>query len=162
LAAGRGRAGLDGPPLARPFLEPAVQDRGIVEAVVAQHPPDAGRPLRRRRAVEDDAAFLADPEATHRGSEFLGIRQHEAQFRVRRREVGLQIDELRTGDVALLEILAPGLDDVGDLRVRDQMDRAIEHDQVRLVEVSSEPVRLDQEFGVGKPVRLAHARLPMG
>src|SRR2546421_12538350 len=57
--------------------------------VVAQHPPDARRPLRRRRAVEDDAARIADPEPAHRGGELLGVRHHKAELRVLRREIGL-------------------------------------------------------------------------
>ena len=101
------RTGFDGATLARPFLKPAVQHRGILETIVAQHPPDARRPLRRRRAVKDDAAPIADPEPAHRRGELLGVRHHKAELRVLRRKVGLEIDKLRAGDVAFLEILAP-------------------------------------------------------
>src|SRR5438874_1742885 len=42
------------------------------------------------------------------------------------------------------------------------MNRAIEHDHVGVIEVRGEPIGLGQEFGVGKSVRLAHARLRRG
>src|SRR2546423_5988918 len=113
----RCRAGLDWPLLARPFLKAAIQYGGMIVAIGAQHPPDARRPLRRRRAVKDDATRVADPEAAHRRGELLGVRHHKAELRVLRRKVGLEIDKLRSGDVAFLEILAPGFDGIGDLRV---------------------------------------------
>src|SRR5438477_20202 len=42
------------------------------------------------------------------------------------------------------------------------MNRAVEHDHVRVIEMRGEPIGLGQEFGVGKSLRLAHARLPLG
>ena len=100
------------------------------------------------------------PKPAHRGGEIFGARQHEAQFRVRRREVGLKVDVLGAGDVALLEILAPGLHRVADVGVGDQVDRAIEDAQFGVVEMGREPLALDQKLGMGKALaRRAHISL---
>ena len=59
-------------------------------------------------------------------------------------EVGLQIDELRAGDVALLEFRAFGDDIVGLAGLANDICRRVEDAEIRIVEVRGEPVSVDQ------------------
>src|SRR4051794_31827559 len=131
--AGLAGTSLDGAVLALPFLEAAIQHRGVVVAELAQQPPDAGRPPDIGGAVGDHAGAVADAETTHRRGEVLGLLAHEVQLLRGVGDVTGNVAELCAGDVALFEILTPELDHTGDLRVGDQVGRAVQHDD--LVEV---------------------------
>jgi hypothetical protein len=105
------RPGLDRAAFLCPFLKAAVEHRGIVKAVNAEHPPDACRPLRVGGAVGNDLAVVRDAKAARRGRELGRCRQHKAQLGVACvvGQIGLDIGELRAGNMALFEILAAGL-----------------------------------------------------
>ena len=151
--------GLDRPPFAAPFLPAAVEHRCIVEAKNAQHPPDPRRPPRIGGAVEHDPRDLADVKTPHRGGKCLGGGQHEAQAMVFVREIALQIDELRAGDMAFFEIGPPGHNLIGNLRVRNEMRRTVENSQIGVPEPVFQRLGFDQEFGMLEGFGRAHAGL---
>src|SRR5438270_4547281 len=95
--------GLHRPAFAAPFLPAAVEHRRVVEAEDAQHPPDPSRPPRIASAVQHDPRALADAKTAHPGGKCLDGRQHEAEAMVFVREIALQIDELRAGNMAFFE-----------------------------------------------------------
>jgi hypothetical protein len=66
------------------------------------------------------------------------------------REVDLEIDELRARDVALFKIRPPRHDLIGDLRIGEQMGRAVEHAQVGIAQTAVQGFGIDQEFGMGE------------
>ena len=59
-------------------------------------------------------------------------------------EVGLQIDELRARDVALLELRAFRHDTIGLSRLTNDVGRRVEDAEIGIVEVSCEPLGVDQ------------------
>ena len=71
-AGGPCRAGFDRTPFAGPFLQPAVEHCGAVEAEYRATATRPARPLRSCRAVEDHVAAFADAKAAHRRRECLG------------------------------------------------------------------------------------------
>ena len=73
------------------------------------------------------------------------------------REVALQVDELRTGDMAFFEILPAGHNLIGDLRVGNEMGRAVEDAQTLVAELTLQSVGFDQKFGMGETLCGAHA-----
>ena len=75
------------------------------------------------------------------------------------REIALQIDELRAGDMAFLEIGPARHDLVGDFRVRNEMRRAVENSQIGVTELAFQRLGFDQEFGMRKAFGRAHAGL---
>jgi len=58
-------------------LPAAIQDRGVIEAEGAQHPPDPRRPLGVGGAVQDHAAVVADAMRRHCFGKLFGRRRHE-------------------------------------------------------------------------------------
>src|SRR5271155_1916318 len=150
---------LDRTPFAAPFLPAAVQHRCIVEAEDAQHPPDSRCPPGIGGAVKHDPRALADAKTAHRCGKCLGRGQHEAEAMVLVREIALQIDELRAGDMGFFEI-GPARDDlVSNLRVGNKMRRTVENSEIGVPELAFQRLGLDQEFGMGKSFACAHAAL---
>src|SRR3984893_17013062 len=121
--------GLGRPALAAPFLPAAVEHRRVVEAEDAQHPPDPRRPPRIGGAVKHDPRALADAKTAHRRGKCRGGRQHEPKAMILVREIALQIDELRAGDMAFFEIIPARHDLVSNLRIGNEMRRAVEYAQ---------------------------------
>jgi hypothetical protein len=119
-------AGFDSSALGRPFLPAAVQHCCVVVGEFAQQPPDARGPPGIPGAVGHHTRAVTDTETTHRGGKIIRLRPHEVQLLCRVRHVPRHVAELRTGDVALLEILPSRLHDISVSRVGDQMDRAIQ------------------------------------
>src|SRR5271156_3593543 len=159
-AAGRlrlSRAGLDRSAFTAPFLPTAVEHSRVVEAEDAQQPPDAGRPPRIGGAVEHDVCALADAKPAHRRGERLGRRQHETEALAVIREIGLEIDELRAGNMPLFEFGPRRHSLISGLRVGYQVGGAVKNAQTGFAESARQRIGLDQELGMGKAFRCAHA-----
>ena len=77
------------------------------------------------------------------------------------REIALQIDELRAGDMAFFEISPARHDLVGDFRVGNEMRRAVEYAQLGVVEPLLERLGLDQKLGMGNALGCGHATLAL-
>ena len=107
-----------------PRLDAAVEQADVGMAEVVEHPPQPGRDRPARVVVGDDGAGVVEPELGHpRGEGGGGGERMPARSR-RRREVGVEVDEHRAGQVPL-GVVAPALRpvvqppaDVGDSQVR--------------------------------------------
>ena len=75
------------------------------------------------------------------------------------REIALQIDELRPGDMGFFKISPPRHDLVSNLRVGNEMRRAVEYAQIGVVEPLRERAGVDQKLRMGKAFGCAHASL---
>ena len=76
-------------------------------------------------------------------------RQGEAQPAAVVGQVLLQVDEVRTGNVAAFVVGAAGDRLLGAVRIRLQDHGAVEQPQVRVIHMASQPVAIDQQFGPG-------------
>ena len=101
-----------------PLVEPAIEDRGVVEAHGAQHPPEARRPVRRGVAVEHDEGAVADALGGEGLGQLVERRQGEAELGVRVGKLAAEIEEGRAGNVALVVVGAPAFGVVAALRAR--------------------------------------------
>ena len=137
-----------------PFVETAVEDRDVVEAHGAQHPPDAAGPHRRGVTVEHDEGAVADALGGECLGELLERRQGEAQLRVLVGEVALQVEEGGARDVTLVVVGATAFGDVAAVGAGLEVGGAVEHSHRRRAELAREVFRRNQ---VG---RLGHATLP--
>jgi hypothetical protein len=78
-------------------------------AEVAKHPPGAGGRDRVAGVVDDDGPVVAHARGSHVGGERLGVGQRVAPARAgRRRELGVEVDEHRAGDMPAPVVLDPG------------------------------------------------------
>ena len=73
----------------------------------------------------------------------------------------MQIDKLRAGNMAFLEISPARHDLVSNLRVGNEMRRAVEYAQLGVVEPLLERVGLDQKLGMGNAFGCGHATLAL-
>ena len=73
-----GFAALHRPALGLPGVQTAVENRRVIEAIVAQHPPQPRRPVR-DVSVEHQARIVADAQLAQRRRERIRIRQRKAQ-----------------------------------------------------------------------------------
>ena len=138
------RAGFDRPLFIGPSLPATIEDSGIVESEQAKQPPDPRRPPDAAGAVDDHARMIANAETLDRARKILRARRGEVQMAVVVGEVGLQIDELRAGDVTLLEFRAFRDDTVGLAGLTNDVGRRVEDAEIRIVEVCGEPLGVDQ------------------
>jgi hypothetical protein len=117
-------------------------------AELVQQEPEPRRPPDVGGAVADDASPAVHAEAAHRGGKFFGRLAHEAQALRCVGDIAQHIDELRAWDVALFEVVATRLDLISDLRIGDQVGRAVEDQHIGIIQVLRQPLRLHQIFGV--------------
>ena len=100
-------------------------------AVVAQRPPQPGRPAAALGVVDDHGRVIPDAQPAHERGELLG--RHDGRWTA---ELAAHVDEDGAGDVC--RRVERGLE--GHARIHDP-DR-------RVVEVCSEPGRVDEDLGV--------------
>ena len=74
------RPGFEGAAFRLPFVETAVEHRGVLEAERFEHPPEPRRPHRRADRVEHHPAVVADAVAAERRLELRDIGHHEAKL----------------------------------------------------------------------------------
>src|SRR6202040_4061 len=108
-----------------------------------------------------DPRALADAKTAHRRGKCPGGRQHETEAMILVREIALQIDELRAGDMAFFEISPARHDLVRDFRVGNEMRRAVEYAQRGVVEPLLERLGLDQKLRMGNAFGCGHATLAL-
>ena len=86
--------------------------------------------------------------ARHGLGEAIDRRQHEPQLGRGIGELAPQVEVAGPGDVRLLPVGSRVLDSVDSLWIGHELHRAVEDPELGLVEVSLEPVRLDQPLGL--------------
>ena len=151
-----GRPALQRPRLGAPFVEAAVEHRGVVEAERSQHPPEPRRPHHGADAVEHDARAVAEAVAAERRRELRRRRHHEAEFCGGVGELALQIEKIRARDVRFFERMPARHRQVGVIaagRRRFEIGRAVVDPKVRLAEDRR------KLFGADQSLRVAHVVL---
>lgn len=109
-----------------------------------QHPPHPGRPDRVGRVVEHHPGFVPDPESPQRGRKLLGRRHREPELAVAVRELPQQIREAGVWDVAALILGAAAGGSHGAVVLPLDHHRAVEDDQIRILEVFAQPLGCNQ------------------
>ncbi len=127
------------PALGLPLGKAAVEDRDVVRAEQAQQPPGARRRMQRAVVVNHDAAAVAEAEALHPRREFLRRRRHVLDACGGICQLG-KVHEQRARDMLGLMLGA-----CIALHVRQELGR-IDDAQVRCLQLSFEPARIDQSI----------------
>src|SRR6185437_5727139 len=144
-AAGRylWRRRLERSPFALPFRQAAIEQRDIVVAEQAQHPPRAPRRRQPVGVVDDDPVAVSDAAFGHFRGETLRRGDHMGQGGARLSDV-VDVEIHRARYVPGIVVLARGRDDPRLL------ERRVEHPhgRGRVVEMRGEPLGADQRFGV--------------
>ena len=101
-----------------PGINPAIQDRRIVKANRAHHPPNPRRPLRCLAGIEHHARAI--PDATRRKPPRQIIRRRHGEVKAAGavRKFALQIKKTRAGNMAGIVIFSPTFDAVGTASAR--------------------------------------------
>ena len=118
---------------------PAVEHADVLEAEVAQQPPEPRRPCRGALVVDHDAAVVADAERRDRRREALLGRHGEREPRPGLGEVGDEIGEGRSRHVAGVVACAAARDGRRAAVGREvQQDRRVQDPQTRVAELAAE------------------------
>ena len=131
-----------------PSAEATVQDLGVSMTAMVQEPPCAGRPHHVPGAVEHDLAVVVHTEASKQRLQLADRGQAETQSGTGVGRGFHQIEELRPGYVARLELRQAGIRPVAPRRRREE-HRRIEDAPGRVVEVGGKLGRRDQVLRVG-------------
>ena len=132
-----GLAAFQRPALGDPLLQPAVEDRDVAGTEVAQHEPAACRRAQGRVVIDDDAVAAADSDLFHCPSELSGTRQHVG-CRIGGVADRIDVEEDRAGNMRLQIVFA-----AASVR-RRHVQAAVDHGQVRFVEMFREPLGRDE------------------
>ena len=130
--------------LRQPSRPAAVQHGHLPRAHRAEHPPEPRRPHRTEPVVQHDPRIPRNPVPPSRLAEGLRRRHHEPQLLRVVREILLQVEEARAGDVPRLVLRPPRLDAVPAPFPRPQEDGALEHPQVLIPQMLPQPFRRHQ------------------
>jgi len=132
----------------------SVEDRGVIEAHGAQHPPEARRPVRRRVAIEHDEGAMADALGGEGLGELIERRQGEAELGLRVGEFAAKIEKGRARDVTLVVVGAAAFSVVAAFGARPEIGRAVEDTKRRRAHAAREFLGRNQRCG------LCHVALP--
>ena len=144
-----GRLGRQRSTLGGPGPQPAVEQRRPVESDPAQHPPDSGGPDRVVPVVQHHPGIVADTQCAHGGTELLRCRHGELEWAVAVGQITHEIGEPGGWNVAALVVGPATHDPEAAVLVRLHADGAVEHHQIRVIEVLAQPLRRHQRVHRG-------------
>ena len=139
-----GRLGRQRSILGGPGPQPAVEHRRPVESDPAQHPPDARGPDRAVTVVQHHPGIVADTQRAHGGTELLRRRHGEPVGAVAVGQITHEVGEPGGRDVAAL-VVGPATQNLEAAAFFHlHPDGAVEHHQIRVIEVLAQPLRRHQ------------------